>query len=452
MTQFHFPKGFLWGAATAAYQIEGAWNEDGKGESIWDRFAHTPGRIRDGSTGDVACDHYHRWRDDVALIKELGLRAYRFSISWPRILPQGHGQANQRGLDFYRRLVDELLASEIVPFVTLYHWDLPQALEDQGGWPARSTVEAFADFADVVSRALGDRVKHWITLNEPCCFCSHGYQLGIHAPGREDRRAALAATHHALLAHGLAVDLIRRNSPGAEVGITLDVNPAVPASPSAADADAARHHDGYFNRWFLDPLYGRGYPSDMVDDYAADGALPPSGLSFVWPGDMRAIAAPTDLLGINYYSRTITRSSRIPEEHNLPRVAAAGARTDRGWEIYPDGLYEMLARLHFTYHPDKLYVTENGASYIDRLDGDGEVHDMQRLSYLREHFLAAQRAIAAGVPLAGYFVWSLFDNFEWAEGLSDRFGIVYVDFATQRRIPKDSALWLKQVIATNRVV
>jgi beta-glucosidase len=304
----------------------------------------------------------------------------------------------------------------------------------------------------VVSRALGDRVNHWITLNEPRCFCSQGYQLGTHAPGREDRRAALAATHHALLAHGLAVDLIRRNSPGAAVGITLDVNPAVPASPSAADADAARHHDGYFNRWFLDPLYGRGYPSDMVDDYAADGALPPNGLSFVWPGDMRAIATPTDLLGINYYSRTIARSTRIPEEHNLPQTIAAGPRTNRGWEVYPDGLYEMLARLHFTYRPGKLYVTENGASYVDRLDSDGEVRDMQRLNYLREHFLAAQRAITAGVPLAGYFVWSLFDNFEWDEGLSDRFGIVYVDFATQRRIPKASALWLKQVIGAGSVV
>jgi beta-glucosidase len=451
MTQLSFPEGFLWGAAAAAYQIEGAWNEDGKGESIWDRFAHTPGRIKDGSTGDLACDHYHRWRADVELMRQLGLRTYRFSIAWPRILPQGHGQVNQRGLDFYSRLVDALLERDIVPFVTLYHWDLPQALEDAGGWPARVTAEAFAEYADVVSRHLGDRVKHWITLNEPRCFCLLGYQLGMHAPGREDPRATLAAAHHALLAHGLALPVLRQNSPGAQVGITLDVSPAFPASSSLADRDAARLHDGCFNRWFLDPLYGRGYPTDMVAWYEAEGHLLPTGTWFVRPGDMRLIATPTDFLGINYYSRTIARSDHIPADHNLPPDVAPLPATDRGWEIYPQGLYEMLARLHFAYQPGKLYVTENGASYVDSLASDGHVHDERRRDYLRDHFIAAQRAIDAGVPLAGYFVWSLFDNFEWAEGLSDRFGIVYIDYATQRRIPKDSALWLSQVIAANAV-
>jgi beta-glucosidase len=451
MTQLCFPEGFLWGAATAAYQIEGAWNEDGKGESIWDRFAHTPGRIKDGSTGDVACDHYHRWREDIALMKQLGLRAYRFSVAWPRILPQGRGQINQRGLDFYSRLVDALLESDIIPFATLYHWDLPQALEDAGGWPARATAEAFAHYADIVSRRLGDRVKHWITLNEPRCFCSLGYQLGIHAPGREESHAALAATHHALLAHGLALPVLRQNSPGGQIGITLDVSPAVPASPSAADADAARWHDGAFNRWFLDPLYGRGYPADMVESYVAEGNLPPDGLSFVRPGDMRVIATATDFLGINYYTRAVARSHRIPEAQNLPPRVVPLPTTDRGWEIYPQGLYEMLTRLHFAYQPGQLYVTENGASYIDRLDSDGHSRDERRREYLRDHFAAAHRAIAAGVPLAGYFAWSLFDNFEWAEGLSDRFGIVYVDYTTLRRTPKASALWLKDVIASNAV-
>jgi beta-glucosidase len=451
MTQLYFPDGFLWGAATAAYQIEGAWNEDGKGESIWDRFAHTPGRIKDGSTGDVACDHYHRWHTDIELMQHLGLRAYRFSIAWPRILPQGRGRVNQRGLDFYSRLVDALLKHDIVPFVTLYHWDLPQALEDAGGWPARTTAEAFAEYADVVSRHLGDRVKHWITLNEPRCFCLLGYQFGMHAPGREEPRATLAATHHALLAHGLALPLLRQNSPGAQVGITLDVSPAVPASPSLADCDAARLHDGGFNRWFLDPLYGRGYPTDMVASYEAEGHLPPTGTWFVRPGDMRLIATPSDFLGINYYSRTIARSEHIPADHNLPPNVAPLPTTDRGWEIYPQGLYEMLARLHFAYRPGKLYVTENGASYLDALASDEHVHDERRRDYLHAHFIAAHRAIAAGVPLAGYFAWSLFDNFEWAEGLSDRFGIVYIDYATQRRIPKDSALWLSQVIAANAV-
>jgi beta-glucosidase len=451
MTNQTFPDGFLWGAATAAYQIEGAWDADGKGESIWDRFSHTPARIKDGSTGDVACDHYHTWRADVALMRDLGLRAYRFSIAWPRVLPQGRGAVNQRGLDFYSRLVDELLASDIVPFVTLYHWDLPQPLGDAGGWPARATAEAFAEYADVVSRRLGDRVKHWITLNEPRCFTALGYQLGIHAPGCEDRRASLAAAHHALLAHGLAVPLLRQNSAGARIGITLDVSPAIPASPSVADADAARYHDGIFNRWFLDPLYGRGYPADSVADYVADGALPPDGPTFVRPGDLRVIATPTDFLGINYYTRTVARNTHVPQELSLPPTVAALPCTDRGWEIYPDGLYEMLARLHYTYHPGSLYITENGASYVDRLDDQGRICDEGRRRYLHNHFLAAHRAIAAGVPLAGYFVWSLFDNFEWAEGLSDRFGIVHVDFATQRRTPKASALWLKRVIAMNSV-
>lgn len=453
MPKQSFPQHFLWGAATASYQIEGAWNEDGRGESIWDRFTKTPGKIKDSSTGDVACDHYHRWREDIALMKDLGLQAYRFSIAWPRILPQGRGQVNQAGLDFYSRLVDCLLEHEITPFATLYHWDLPQTLEAAGGWPARATAEAFVEYADIVSRQLGDRVKHWITHNEPWCTAILGYQTGSKAPGVQSWPAALAASHHTLLSHGWAVPVLRRNSPGAEVGITLNIIPAVPASPSAADVDAARHQDGYANRWFLDPLYGRHYPQDMLDDYAAAGYLP-DGPSFIQPGDMEAIATPTDLLGVNYYNRNIIRSDRIPESENLPPTVIGAPEdewTEMGWEVYPEGLYEMLMRLHVEYQPRAIYITENGASYSDGPNGDRRVHDRRRLQYLRDHFSAAHRAIGAGVPLQGYFVWSLIDNFEWELGYTQRFGIVWVDYATQQRLPKDSALWYKQVIAANAV-
>ena len=445
-----FPAGFVWGSATSSYQIEGAWQADGKGESIWDRFCHTPGRIVDGSTGDVACDHYHRWPDDLALMKSLGLQAYRFSISWPRVLPAGRGRVNQAGLDFYSRLVDGLLAAGLQPFITLYHWDLPQALQEEGGWPARSVAEAFVDYADVVSRALGDRVQRWITHNEPWCISFLSYQIGEHAPGRKDDWAsAVAASHHLLLSHGWAVPVIRRNSPGAEVGITLNFEPAMPASRSAADLDAARHYDGYFQRWFLDPLYGQHYPADMAAHYTAQGWLNPS---LIQPGDLEAIAVPTDFLGVNYYTRKVARAAAAD---NLPQTlfpAPASEWTEMGWEVYPDGLYRLLSRLHFEYQVPKLYITENGTSYSDGPDAAGRIADTRRLAYLRSHFEAAHRALQAGVPLAGYFVWSLMDNFEWARGYTQRFGLVWVDYATQRRLPKDSALWLKQVVAANALV
>lgn len=452
MPILRFPSNFLWGTATSAYQIEGAWNEAGRGESIWDRFAHTPNHILDGSNGDVACDHYHRWHDDLALMKELGLQAYRFSIAWPRILPNGRGQINQAGLDFYRQLADTLLEAGITPFVTLYHWDLPQILQDQGGWPARSTAEAFVEYADVVSRALGDCVKNWITHNEPWCIALLSHQIGEHAPGWHDWPAALAAAHHTLLAHGWAVPVIRTNSPQAEVGITLNFTPAYPASPSAADANATRHYDGYFNRWFLDPLYGRGYPADMVADYAAAGYLPNNQLPFVHAGDMSAIATLTDFLGLNYYTREVTRDNAAPA--NLPQTlfpAPASERTTMHWEIFPQGLYDLLLRLGFAYPTRKLYITENGVSFADELGADGTVADPRRSAYLRDHFAAAQRAITAGVPLAGYFVWSFMDNFEWAWGYTRRFGMVYVDYATQQRTLKQSAHWYREVIAQNGV-
>lgn len=447
-----FPPDFIWGVATSAYQIEGAWNEDGKGESIWDRFSHTPGKIEDGTNGDVACDHYHRWSEDVALMKSLGIQAYRFSVSWPRILPTGRGKVNQAGLGFYGRLVDGLLEAGIVPFPTLYHWDLPQALQDEGGWPARSTAEAFAEYADVLSRHLGDRVKHWITHNEPWVISFVGHQIGEHAPGIQDWNAALHAAHHVLLSHGWAVPAIRRNSSGAEVGITLNLMPAEPASPSAADFQATCQFDGYFNRWFLDPLYGRHYPADMVASYIDQGHLPAEGLTFVHDGDLDIIATQTDFLGVNYYTRAVIRDEQA--EENLPRStfpAPESEWTEMGWEVYPEGLYEILNRLHFEYRPPKLYITENGASYSDGPDSDGRIRDQRRMAYLRRHFAAAHRAIRSGVPLAGYFVWSLLDNFEWARGYTQRFGIVWVDYTTQERILKESARWYKEVIAQHSV-
>ena len=449
-SKLSFPDGFVWGTATAAYQIEGAWQADGKGESIWDRFTHTPGKIIDGSTGDVACDHYHRWREDIALMRDLGLGAYRFSISWPRILPTGRGMINQAGLDFYHNLVDGLLEAGITPFVTLYHWDLPQTLQDAGGWPARSTAQAFVEYADIVSSALGDRVKHWITINEPWCVSFLSHQMGEHAPGWQDWPAALAASHHVLLAHGWAVPVLRRNSPGAEVGIALNFTPAYPASPSYADREAARYVDGYINRWFLDPLYGRHYPADMVADYRAAGHLGPEGMTMVQDGDLQAIATPTDFLGVNYYTRAVVRDEAAPD--NLPPTVLTAPReewTEMDWEIFPQGFYDLLCRLHFEYQVPRLYVTENGASYSDGPNAEGQVPDERRVAYLRDHLAAAQRAIQVGAPLAGYFVWSLMDNFEWARGYQQRFGIVWTDYATQQRIPKHSALWYRGVIADN---
>ncbi len=438
-----FPKGFVWGAATASYQIEGAWDEDGKGESIWDRFSHTPGKVDNGDTGDAACDHYHRWREDVALMREMGLKAYRFSISWPRVLPEGRGRVNPAGLDFYSRLVDGLLEAGIEPFVTLYHWDLPQRLQDEGGWPERTSAEAFAGYTEAVSRALGDRVKHWITLNEPWVSAFVGYRDGRHAPGHTNLHEALAAAHHLLLAHAQALAVLRGNCPGAALGITLNFTPQEPASPSRADRDAARWIDGYINRWFLDPLAGRGYPADMAQAFADP-------LEFVMPGDMETIAAPVDFLGINYYTRNIARSEAVGEEENAPRTVFRGDEiTEMDWEVYPEGLYRLLGRLHFGYDFPAIYITENGAAFDDRPGPDGQVDDPARLAYLRRHLEKVRQAIEIGVPVRGYFAWSLMDNFEWAFGYSKRFGLVYVDYPTQRRILKSSAKWYGQVIREN---
>jgi beta-glucosidase len=441
-----FPTDFVWGAATAAYQIEGAAQADGRSESIWDRFSHTPGKVVNGDTGDVACDHYARWRDDLRLLQELHLNAYRLSLAWPRILPLGRGQPNPAGLAFYDRLVDALLEAGITPWVTLYHWDLPQVLEDAGGWPNRATADAFAEFADVASRRLGDRVKRWITLNEPWCSAYLGYALGVHAPGRASFRDSLAAAHTLLLAHGQAVPIIRRNSPGAEVGITLNLAQVYPASDSEADRAAARRWDGFQNRWYLDPLYGRGYPADLWEHLGSD--LVPA----VQEGDLGAIAQPTDFLGLNYYAPTFVRDDPGNRPLAAGDVGLPGAEvTEMDWVVYPKGLYDLLKNVARAYPTGPLYITENGAAYPDPAPENGRVADPNRQRYYARHLEVAQQAIAEGVPLKGYFAWSLLDNFEWAFGYTRRFGLTYVDFTTQQRTLKDSGRWYGRVVAANRL-
>jgi beta-glucosidase len=443
-----FPDDFVWGAATSAYQIEGAVREDGRGESIWDRFAAEPGRISDGSDASVACDHYRRSDEDLDILQWLGVRAYRFSIAWPRVLPNGRGSVNTRGLDFYDRLVDNLLARGIEPFVTLNHWDLPVALHDAGGWPSRETVGPFVTYAEVVMERLGDRVRRVCTHNEPWCISTLGYGKGEHAPGERSWPRALAASHHLLLSHGLAVKAIRAIAPNAQVGIVLNLVPTVPASSSEADRDAARAIDGSFNRWFLDPLYGRGYPRDVIADHLRAGDI--TSLDFIHEGDLRAIATPTDYLGINYYSRAVTRSTTVPEQDNLPpSVVVSNDQTDMGWEVAPDGLLAILRRVHIDYAPARMYITENGAAYGTEPDASGRVRDVSRQRYLWTHFAAAHQAIEEGIPLSGYFLWSLLDNFEWAYGYSKRFGLFWVDYATQARLAKDSAHLCRRIIRDN---
>jgi beta-glucosidase len=451
-----FPPEFLWGCATSAYQIEGAVTEDGRGPSIWDTFSHLPGRVRNHDHGDRAADHYHRYGDDVQLMAELGLRVYRFSVAWPRVQPQGRGPANQRGLDFYRRLVDRLLDAGIEPWLTLYHWDLPQALEDQGGWPDRDTAERFADYAQAVYGALHDRVRYWTTHNEPFCASLLGYGSGRHAPGRRDGAAAIRAAHHLLLGHGMAVRAMRAIAPESQLGITLNLYPVRPFSASAEDTEAARRIDGIQNRLFVDPILLGAYPADVLADLE-----PVSGLAHLHPGDEALISAPIDLLGINYYQPHVVSAlppgiggdpdfeAQFPGVSGVRPVQRDGPRTANGWSVDAGGLLEVLTWLQRSYPPVPLVVTENGAAFGDYANPEGEVHDPDRIGFLEGHFRAAHTALAQGVDLRGYFVWSLLDNFEWAEGYSQRFGLVYVDFPTQRRVLKDSARWYREVIARN---
>jgi beta-glucosidase len=455
-----FPVGFMWGAATSAYQIEGAVTEDGRGPSIWDTFAATPGKVIGGDTGEIAVDHYHRYADDVALMRELGLGAYRFSLAWPRIQPGGRGGANPAGLAFYDRLVDSLLAAGITPVATLYHWDLPQELGDAGGWTNRETAYRFAEYAQLAGARLGDRIPLWSTLNEPWCSAFLGYASGEHAPGHTDPGECLAAVHHLLLAHGLAVQALRGVLPeGAQTSIVLNPHAIRVASDSPADIEAARRVDAIGNRIFFDPLLRGAYPSDVIADTAAM-----TGWEFVHDGDLAVISTPIDSLGLNYYSPSIVGAggggpagaapTADGSARPTPFPGCEGVRftkppvpvTEMGWAEDPSGLAELLLRMHRDYPGVPLMVTENGAAYDDRPDAAGRVPDPRRVAYLHGHLTAVHQAIMAGADVRAYFAWSLMDNFEWAWGYDKRFGLVHVDYSTQRRTPKQSALWYADVI------
>lgn len=451
-----FPEGFVWGAATSAYQIEGATEEAGRGRSIWDTFAHTPGRVADGTTGDVATDSYHRWSQDIDVMKRLGLAAYRFSVSWPRIQPDGDAKLNQAGLDHYSRFTDGLLEAGIEPWLTLYHWDLPQALEDAGGWPVRDTAHRFADFAAIVHDRLSDRVKNWITINEPWCAAFLGYASGEHAPGRREPAASIAAAHHLMLAHGLATSAMRAQA-DSNIGVGLNFYPVYPASASAEDTDAVRRVDGIQNRLFADAVLRGRYPADVLADLAEVTEL-----DMIADGDDQLIGVPIDMLCVNYYSRfTVSGDqhgaasasaaptdvgSAWPGNEHVSFVSNGLPTTGMGWEIDPGGLRDLLMRLSRDYPGIPLVITENGSAFDDTLV-DGRIHDRRRVEYLRDHVDAMAQALAADVPLTGYFAWSLMDNFEWAWGYDKRFGIVYVDFDTQERVVKDSGLWYRDLIA-----
>jgi beta-glucosidase len=428
-----FPPDFIWGVATSAFQIEGAATLDGKGPSNWDAFCRVPGAIADGSNGDIACDHYHRWSADLDIVQGLGVGAYRFSVSWPRVQPTGSGAWNEAGLDFYERLVDGLLERGVAPYLTLHHWDLPQALQDQGGWANRDTVHRFVDYARHVAARMGDRVVSITTHNEPWVMAMLGYETGIFAPGVRDRRLAMQASHHLMLSHGLALQALRADGCRSALGIVLNLSPVQPASTAKADEAQARHEDGRLLRWYMDPLFHGRYPQDILDFLGADAPQ-------VHAGDLAAIAQPMDFMGLNYYSRSVVSAQG-------PWDATQGGLelTDMGWEIYPQGLTELLLRLHRDYAVPPLIVTENGGAFKDVLQ-DGRVHDTGRTQYIASHIEAVREALRLGVPMAGYMVWSLMDNFEWASGYEKRFGIVHVDYATQVRTLKDSALWYREFL------
>jgi beta-glucosidase len=447
------PQGFTWGVATSAYQVEGAVAEDGRGPSIWDTFTHTAGRIAGGATGDVACDHYHRWREDIAIMRSLGVNAYRFSIAWPRVVPDGTGPANAAGLAFYDQLVDALLEAGIAPYPTLYHWDLPQALQDRGGWAARETAEHFAAYAGRVTEALGDRVGDWTTLNEPRVSAWLGYLQGVHPPGITDPSAAVHAAYHLLLGHGLAARALREAGANT-ISITLNPSVVFPVDPdNAADREAVRILDGLSNRMFLDPLLKGHYPADMLEHMARF-----TDLSYIQDGDLETINAPIDVLGINFYQPSYVSAQPgapaapdQPGSEGIATRAPQGPVTDMNWLIEPSGLTHLLKRIHQDYPGTPLLITENGAAYPEVPAEDGEVHDTKRIEYLDGHLRACHDALAAGVDLRGYFVWSLMDNFEWAEGYAKRFGIVHVDYRTQQRVLKDSAKWYREVIRRNGI-
>jgi len=429
-----FPHDFAWGVATSAFQIEGATRIDGRGPSVWDTFCAKPGTIADSSDGSRACEHYQRWQSDLDLIAKLGVNTYRFSVSWPRVQPLGSGAWNSKGLDFYERLVDGMLERGLAPYLTLNHWDLPQALQDQGGWAHRDTVHRFVDYALGMHQRLGDRVASIATHNEPWVMAILGYETGIFAPGIKERGIAMRAAHHLLLSHGMAVRALREVGCKAELGIVLNLSPIHAATDSPQDLAKARLDDGRLVRWFMDPLYKASYPQDILEHLGADA--PP-----VQDGDMDIIATPMDFMGINYYSRSVVRAEGSYD------VRSSGLEvTEMDWEVYPQGLTELLVRLHQDYPVPSLMITENGGAFKDLLV-NGQVHDADRVRYLQTHIAAVHQAMQQGVPMKGYMVWSLMDNFEWASGYAKRFGIVYVDYDTQQRTLKDSVKWYRDFLA-----
>ena len=444
MAKISFPDDFMWGAATAAYQIEGAWDEDGKGESVWDTLSHTPGVIKGGDTGDVAIDHYHRYEEDVELMKEMGLQTYRFSLSWPRILPDGIGRINQKGVEFYNNLIDKLISANIEPIITLYHWDYPKALADRGGWFERPSVDWFVEYAEVCFKAFGDRVKQWITFNEPWVD-AFAFMYMVGQPTVEGMTRAVQRSHYYLLAHARTVEMFRNLDMGGEVGITLNLSPVYPATDSEDDRSAAKRYDGFLSRWFLDPAFKGVYPEDMLAYYEQKlGELD------IQAQDMDLIKAnPSDFLGVNYYSRSIIQASDREPVLELKTVEQRDETWATNGEVFPQGLFDLLVRLDRDYDHPKIYITENGASFGGDEITDGRIRDENRREYLEGHFEAAHRAISEGVNLKRYYVWSLFDNFEWIFGYRRRFGLVYVDYETQERTWKDSAFWYKQVIEQN---
>ena len=434
-----FPPDFVWGVATSSFQIEGAAAEDGKGPSIWDTFCRQPDKIADQSNGDVACDHYHRLNDDLNLIASLGVVAYRFSVSWPRVRPTGSGDWNAKGLDFYERLVDGLIERGIKPYLTLNHWDLPDALQADGGWANRETVHRFVEYALGIHAFLGHRLASITTHNEPWVMAVLGHENGTFAPGVKDRKVAAQVAHHLLLSHGLALQALREQGCRAELGIVLNLSPVQPATPSEADKAQARLEDGKLVRWYMDPLFKKRYPQDVLDHLGADAPQ-------VHPGDMDIIGTPMDFLGVNYYTRNVVSAAGPWDVHT-----GGLDITEMGWEIYPEGLTELLLRLKRDYAVPPLYVTENGGAFKDRLD-NGQVHDRDRTEYIAQHIQAVADAMNQGVKMKGYMVWSLLDNFEWASGYAKRFGIVHVDYASQKRTLKDSALWYQQFLARRKTV
>jgi len=445
MKKHDFNPRFRWGAATSSFQIEGNIDADGKLESIWDRFCKTPGKIKDMEHAEAACDHYNRWKEDFDLLENLGVNSYRFSISWPRIVQSDLKQANQKGIEYYDKIVDDLLSRNIDPFVTLNHWDIPQKFQDKGGWVERESIKYFLDYVDIITNKLGDRVKNWITHNEPWIIAYLGYNEGTHAPGFKSLQKTLAVNHHLLLSHGLSVPIIRENSKNSQVGIALNLTPAYPASSSKADKEAAQLFDEQFNAWYLDPLYGKKYPKKIIECWKDRGELK-NDFDFIQDDDFKVIAEPTDFLGVNYYSRAIIRCSKTDMHKNLPIEIVPGEKTKFDWEVFPEGLEELLIRLKKDYSPESIYITENGASYDYNVQEMGKINDTKRIEYLQSHIHACKRAVEKGVPLKGYFCWSLMDNFEWSEGFNHRFGLVHVDFDTQKRIPKHSYKWYRKFL------